>query len=261
MTEFVSLLESALQSDGSFACDMHESWRQGRTAYGGFTAALAHEAARRAAPELPPLRSVQLAFVGPVGATLKTRARLLRRGKSTAFVEASVLSDGEVALTGTFLFMADRDVPDVLDPGNAPQAPRPDDAAPAMRGRGPAYREHLEYRHAAAASERGQPEFLRWVRVRQRDGLDPISEQLLIGDALPAAIIGGYDVPPVVSSVTWNVNLIDPALVTTDGWWLVHTRVSSARGGVTVQPMAAWNSDGQAAQTGSQIVSYFPAKG
>ena len=57
-----------------------DDWLQGRTAYGGASAAVALMAAKTAYPDLPPLRSVQIAFVGPLAGDVTATPALLRRG-------------------------------------------------------------------------------------------------------------------------------------------------------------------------------------
>jgi hypothetical protein len=54
-----------------------QSWTQGRTAFGGLSGALAYQAASHIEADLPPLRSAQIAFTGPLFSSrrfLATRA-------------------------------------------------------------------------------------------------------------------------------------------------------------------------------------------
>lgn len=257
MAVFATLISAARQADGSFSCEVPEEWRQGRTAFGGFTAAIAHGAARNVAESLPSLRSAQIAFVGPVGDALDARAAVLRRGKSSAFVEVRGTSGGELAVVGTFLFMADRPSPVNLSACEMPSVPPPEAAEPAMRGKGPAYRSQLEFRHAATMEDRKKPELLRWVRLRERAGIDIASELLLIADALPAGIVPLLETPPVVSSANWTVHLHGSVIAAHDGWWLVRSKAESASGGISMQSMAVWNRAGEAVLSGSQTVSFF----
>lgn len=261
MTSFAALISAARQADGSLSCDMPDSWRQGRTAYGGLSAAIAYNAARAIETNLPALRSAQIAFVGPVGNTLQTHTTTLRRGKSTAFVETRIISDGELALVGTFLFMAERPSPVTLAAPAAPAAPLPEDAEIAMRGKGPAYRSQMEFRHAASLQDRGKPELLRWVRLREREGIDPVSELILINDSLPAAILPMFETPPIVSSANWTMHLHGSDIATHDGWWLVQAKAESALGGISNQFMSVWNRTGEAAVSATQTVSFFASSG
>ena len=78
-------LSNIRRIEGGFATAIPEDWMQGRTSYGGFSAALALEAARGLAPDLPPLRSAQVSFVGPLSGEVEVRARMLRRGKNASW--------------------------------------------------------------------------------------------------------------------------------------------------------------------------------
>ena len=258
MTSFATLINASRQPSGSLAFNVPDDWLQGRTAYGGFTAAIAYHAAKSVEAELPPLRSAQIAFIGPVSSDVQVRASLLRRGKSSAFVQARVTSNGELSMLGTFLFMADRPSELALLAPRAPTVPAPEDAEPALRGKGPAYRSQFEFRHGATTQDRSKPELLRWARLHERDGVDAVTELFLIGDALPAGILPLFDVPPIISSANWTVH-VHSDIATHDGWWLVHNKGESAVNGISSQLMSVWNRNGDAAVTSSQTVSYFPA--
>ena len=75
-----------------------DDWLQGRTAFGGLSAALCWEAAQRVGDALPPLRSAQFAFVGPAGGRLRIEPTLLRRGKSAAFYSVDLHGDDVLAV-------------------------------------------------------------------------------------------------------------------------------------------------------------------
>ena len=60
MTPFSSMLGTMTRSEDDFAITLPPDWLQGRTAYGGLSAALCVQAALRAHPDLPPLRSATM---------------------------------------------------------------------------------------------------------------------------------------------------------------------------------------------------------
>ena len=45
MTDYAKLADNMTSTDAGWACTIPDGWRQGRTAYGGITAALSLEAA------------------------------------------------------------------------------------------------------------------------------------------------------------------------------------------------------------------------
>ncbi|MGQ3179444.1 MAG: acyl-CoA thioesterase domain-containing protein, partial [Blastomonas fulva] len=102
-------LASLVPADTGWTVTIPSCWMQGRTAYGGLSSALAHHAARLAVPDAPPLRSAQVAFVGPLAGEVTINCDLLRRGRNTAFVETKIRSDEGLGFIGTFIFMSKRE--------------------------------------------------------------------------------------------------------------------------------------------------------
>lgn len=252
------ILAAAETTQTSLAVDIPDTWMQGRTAYGGLTAALALEAAMRSQPDLPPLRSAQIAFVGPLAGTVTVKTELLRRGRTAAFIEANVFADGQLGLKALFVFMVGLESSiDYAEPSR-PDVPDFADAAPAMANPDPKFFTcNLEYRHALPLEERHTPDFMRWVRLKDRDGLHPMVELLAIGDALPPAAMALFSKPGPISSMTWQINLLMAEPVTTEGWWLSRSTADLARDGSSSQLMQHWNADREPVISGMQSVAIF----
>ena len=104
----------------------------------------------------------------------------------------------------------------------------------------------------------GEAEWLRWARLRDHAGLDPMVEVLALADALPPAAfkLFGKDFVPL-SSITWIVNLLTPTPATTDGWWLLSARSEHAVKGGSSQTMMLWNADGVPIVQAMQSVAIF----
>jgi acyl-CoA thioesterase len=101
MTSFSALLDAIRAAGNTYHADIPEDWLQGRTSFGGLTAALCLAAAERALPDLRPLRSAQFTFVGPAGGVVEMTPRLLRRGKSSVFAAVVELhAEGSLQPTG-----------------------------------------------------------------------------------------------------------------------------------------------------------------
>jgi acyl-CoA thioesterase len=79
--------------EGGWRSSIPDSWLQGRTSYGGLSAALALHAAQQSDTDLPPLRSALVAFIGPLSGDVVIRASRLRRGRNAAFIQADVESE------------------------------------------------------------------------------------------------------------------------------------------------------------------------
>jgi acyl-CoA thioesterase len=242
---------------GGFAAVIPEHWRQGRTTYGGFSSALALVAAQELDEDLPPLRSAQISFVGPLAGEVEVRARILRQGRNATWAQAEIVAEGAVGLTATFVFMGPvesalhlHDVPPpagLLAPGEGYQMPDE---------KGPSFGPMFDRVFALPRQTTPLPEINWWVRVRDRAVLDPMVELLLVGDALPPGVMPLIRTGPV-SSMTWIVNLLTPLPQSADGWWLLRSAGNYAEKGCSSQDMAIWNADGVAVATGMQSIAIF----
>jgi len=231
---------------------------QGRTSYGGLSSALALEAARRISDDLPPLRSATVNFVGPLAGEVAVRARVLRRGRNATWVSAEVESEAGVGLTATFVFMGPVASALHLHQVPAPAGLRaPEDAPPLPKGMGPGFIANFDRRFALPRADAVVPEICWWIRLLDHDGLDPMVALLLCADALPPGVLPLLGRGIAVSSMTWIVNLLSPAPVTRDGWWLLRAAGNYAENGCSSQDMAIWNAEGVAVAAGMQSIALF----
>ena len=257
MTPIRDILAAAIPIESGFRADIPSDWLQGRTAYGGLSSALALHAAQAIETELPPLRSAQVSFIGPLSGSVTVTATKLRRGRTAAFIQADIVSDAGLGYRAIFVFMAEQPSRVVLSGGlNSNVAPP---AADAELYTGPdefftGNFNFLDLKEEAT----GEAEWLRWARLRDYAGLDPMVEVLALADALPPAAfkLFGKDFVPL-SSVTWIVNLLTPAPETTDGWWLLSAETQHAVNGGSSQTMMLWNADGMPIAQGMQSVAIF----
>ncbi len=255
MTSLPKLLAQVQRTDTGFTTEVPPNWLQGRTAYGGLSAALALAAAKQIEPDLPPLRSAQVAFVGPLAGAVTVTATKLRRGRNAAFIQADIVSEAGLGLRTTFVFMAPLEsVVDHDATAPARQAPPPADAELYT---GPPEFFTGNFNFLDLKGEAGPTEWLRWGRLIDRDGLDPEVEMMVMGDALPPAAFRLFERMTPLSSLTWIVNMLTPRATTRDGWWLLQAATERARGGYSSQQMAMWNADGVRAAEGMQGVAIF----
>lgn len=255
MTSLRQIIDALEPAGDGWRGAIPATWLQGRTAYGGLSAALALHVAQQADADLPPLRSAQVSFIGPLSGEVAIRTQLLRRGRNAAFVQADVEGEGGLGLRATFVFM--RAIDSTLDhsAGATPNFPLPGpDAATYFGMAAVPFTQNFEL--VDQRDGLGPAEWLRWVRLRERDGLDPTVALVAIADCLPPAaikLVGG--VAPL-SSMTWLLNLIGEPR-TRDGWWLLRASTDHARAGASSEQMRIWNADGEAAAEQMQSVAIF----
>lgn len=239
------------QSAAGFHCSIGEEWLQGRTAYGGASAAMALAAVKAQLPELPPLVSAQLAFVGPLSGGFEARPLVLRQGRNSVFVSCDLIASDSVALRALFLFMPTR--ASAVEQG-ATHAPASEvgDQVP-YQDPMPVFMRNFDMAEAGPHDAAG---WLRWVRLREDQHLDAEVGLMLLADALPPAAMELAPPTGPVSTTTWQVNIVGRPGVTTD-WHLLAARSLSASGGTSSQMMSVWNSEGQALATATQSVALF----
>jgi acyl-CoA thioesterase len=247
-----ALLASALPIDAGMSVTINEDWLQGRTSYGGLSAALALTAAKAEFADLPPLRSAQIAFVGPLAGTVEASAMLLRRGKNSAFIDCTLTGMDGIGLRALLLFMARRESEIRFDGPVMPDFPLSDNRVdPVQMPQG--FLTNFEF----APWEAKDGTVRRWIKLKERDDLDPETELVCIADALPPAAMTLAKRWGPISTTTWQLNLLTDTPSTQDGWWLLEASTLYAGDGNSSQTMTIWNRNGSPVATATQSVALF----
>ena len=254
-----AILAAREDSETGFRADIPPAWLQGRTAYGGLTAALCYEAAKRAGEDLPPLRSAQISFVGPVSGRVTVTAKLERQGRNAAFVTARLDGEAGTGTLATFVFMRDLDshvdftgypMPEVPEP-------RPIEQGTAPLGEAPQFISNFEMTSFETYPGQRPADMLRWFRPIEREGLDPVTEMVLIGDGLPPAAMAVMTERVNISSLTWLYNILHLPPPADDGWRLLQATSDHARHGASSQDMSVWDRNGKLLARGMQSIALF----
>ncbi len=256
------LLGSAARgADGGIRYAVGADWLQGRTVYGGLTAALALDAVLAAHPAAAPLRSAQISFVGPVGGDCHVATRLLRHSKSSLFAAADVTSANGFGTSAVFSFMPAR--ASAVDHASVPRPAiaAPDALAPVpphpLR---PAFSQQFEMRPAhGPAFLLGQDDgtILTWVRWVDRPTCAVPVALLALADALPPAALPLFPTFGPISSSTWMQHFLVDQPASASGWWLLSSSTRQVQRGFSVQDMAIWNDVGELVSLGAQGVAVY----
>lgn len=250
------LLAEMAWTDTAARLTIGEGWLQGRTAYGGLSAALALGAVLQRWTDLPPLRSTQIAFIGPLAGEVEIVPTLLRRGRTAAFVQADIRAGDALGLRAAFVFMHAQDSHVRLDAPLLPAAELAPMGAPLQPPPTLAFAHRFELRDTGMERD-GIARLARWARLRERDGLDPMVELLAIGDVLPPAAMRLFQKPGPISSMTWQLNTLVDRPATEDGWWLARADADHAQAGSSSQTMSVWSRDGRQVASAMQSVAIF----
>lgn len=254
-----SLLEPINGKPGPVRLDAAENWMQGRTLYGGASALIGYTMATRAFPDLPPLRAAQIGFVAPIGEDIELTAEIIRQGRNVTQVRSEIHSDGKCALTGFWLFGANRDANaqhDAAKPENWPGAPT--ENARAMEGQGPSFiQNNFEIRFGQAKDEDHGATIRRWARLTENHDLDTVSQLVLMGDVMPPGAMRIMQRMGPISSINWSFNVLEPTTESADGWFLAENASQHADAGYSSERLRMWDSTGRHMLDGLQCVAVF----
>lgn len=250
-------LSALVPTDHGWTVTVPSSWMQGRTSYGGLSSALAHQCARLAVPDAPPLRSAQVAFVGPLAGEVTISCDLLRRGRNTAFVEARITSADGLGFIGTFIFMSKRESKIAFEGVHRPDVAPPPADGETRSGPPEFFTSQMEYPEKRLELGMNTPRLASWHRFSERDGLDPMTELMCIGDGLPPSAMGLMSASGPISSMNWQVNMLTDAPETDNGWWFLESVTHHAHHGASSQYMTVWNSRLEPVMAAMQSVALF----
>ncbi|OYW47819.1 MAG: hypothetical protein B7Y36_07720 [Novosphingobium sp. 28-62-57] len=252
-------MESSLHAaDGSgFSLRGVDGWLQGRTMYGGASSFLAYAAARKARPDLPPLRGGQIGFIAPVGPDVDITVSVLREGKSVANVQTDLHSGGTLAHRAAWVFGRARPSNGTIAAPRAENFVAYDEMETLGSPEGLHFVHNFELRRGEAKGDVRPGVVRRWVRLKDRDGLDPIGELVLIGDTLPPGSIRAMERQGPISSINWSFTLLGDSPATRDGWWLLETASNHMAEGFSSETLRMWNTDGVQVMQGIQSVAIF----
>lgn len=254
-----SVIASLASAGKGFTLDAPPAWSQGRTLYGGMSVALAWAAATRAFVDLPPLRSVQAAFVGPAAGSLTLAPTILRRGRSATSIGVDVFGEAGLAARLTFFCGAARPSRVTHSRVEAPAADAPDDLPATLTpGQGPTFAANFDVRHAGGGLPYGggEPDYLMWARLREAEGTDPVAALLALADVLPPAAMVVFLEVGMISTLSWSFDL-DRLPTDAGAWYLCRATSQDTADGYARQAMDLWDADGRRILAGRQTVAIF----
>jgi acyl-CoA thioesterase len=259
---FTDLLASGASTElQARATTIPETWMQGRTAYGGLSAALCLQAATPLADGLP-IRAVQVAFVGPVNGTVSCRPEVLRRGKNTVFISVRMTGDDGVLAEAIMTFGAAR--ASALNLSGLPGStdPSPERSAPYFRPgtKGPAFAQNFDLLFAGGnppMSGASEADVSIWMRHKDEKAPNDAIALLALADAPPPAAMSMFTEPGRISSMTWMAEFLTEEIITQDRWFLARHTAQTVRNGYSSQQMLMWNRAGEPVMIGRQTIAVF----
>lgn len=281
LTPIADILDRRRTDEAGTHFQTTEDWAQGRTIFGGLTAALMLQsirdrmghgaagetgAANGTAADRPghrALRSLQLVFAAPVpfGPT-RVQSTILRAGKSATLARAEIIgTDGAAALV-TAAFGESRSsaihVPTeqgaaVINPQDLPELPYFPQIVPA-------FLQQVRLRWARGTFPySGSAETATSIYLHWRSPIpDTETGILLYADAVPSPVLSMLPGFAQASSLTWSLEIPDgSATLPLDGWVRMDNHLESVAGGYAHHHSRLFDDQGRLRAISRQVVSFF----
>lgn len=254
------------------AFSIQADWGQGRTTFGGMSAALILGRMIHELDKDQPLRAVNVSFCGPVlvNEPFELNTQILSSGKSISQMNGSLTQDGKLKTQVSACFGTERtssiQVPvekrsDLGKRGCEPGSGKP---LPFKEGITPAFTQNVELHWVEGEFPfRGseQTRMAGWARLKHAPAQFEDEHLLAIIDAWPPAVLPMLDQPSPTSSVTWNVEFIHarPGLAPND-WVYYECDVVQAEAGYAHTQAKIYHPNGDLIALSRQLVTIYDQK-
>lgn len=242
-------------------------WGQGRSVFGGLAAALVYRALRERVPTERSARSLAITFVAPMQCDVPVRVEVevLREGRAVSQLLGRALQEGQVVTLVQASFGAGRDSAVAVEALPAPpmKAVAECHFLPYLAGVTPEFIQHMGLSWAQGGipfSGSSERDMGGWVRFRGATPRQAVDEAALLAlvDAWPPAPLSHLRRPAPGSSLTWNIEFMQPLPLADVGEPFRYlARIERARDGYGHVAANLWTAGGELLAISRQTVVVF----
>lgn len=242
-----------------------DNWTQGRTAFGGLSAAMTYEAIKQKVAKDRSLRSFSCQFIGPLlpNKDFSIEVEVLREGKNVTQALGRIIQKGQITTLCQASFGTTRhskiNVPSATTHSmSLPQKPKFIPQIPKIT---PKFFQHMEI-----AIDQGQLPFTKskkshvhgWMRLKKSPEEFTDSHLILLIDAWPPAVLQMLRWPAPASSLTWNLDFIHDSPTVKQGEWLAYqVKTRHAADGYAQVEANVWDQNQNLLVLSRQTVTVF----
>lgn len=239
-----------------------EAWTQGRSAYGGLSAALATTAMAKGLEGDLPLRSLMVSFIAPMPAgPVSVNVQSQRRGKNVAQLGSEVMAEGNLCLQAMGVFGKARDSIRVAPDARFEPRPRDQGIPIDKANRMPQFLQYFEGSWVDGGIPfSGSPDrkLHLWARHRCDMAQFPAEKIVAIADIPPPVVLSHFSEPPVpASSLSWSLEFLQPPNEIESDWFYLEFTLEAAAEGYTQQSGRIFTEDGVLCALSRQCMVYF----
>lgn len=259
--KFSDVLRTLERDAEGWTANVPDEWLQGRTAFGGLTAALAVNAMRELLPSPMPLRTLQATFLAPVPAgPMAIRATLLRTGKNAVHVEARVVGATQTLALLVGVFGAARESVVRLLPQQMPVESKKPMSFGYVPGLTPAFTQNFTARWLRGGFPFSGARLPQNIVELSLNDSGPTTEAhvLALADFIPPVALSLLKKPSPGSTLTWMLEFftdrLEPLALQN---WRVDADLIAGVDGYTSQSVMLWGPGGEPVALSRQSMVVF----
>lgn len=266
----IDAIFQALNDSENHTITVTDDWAQGRTVYGGLTAALIYQCMQQlVATDKPnesrPIRYFNLSFIGPlvVKQVMAIEVELLRAGRSASQLMARVKQNGKTCVIAQACFGVDRQSKINIKGSvqTAMKKPLKANFIPQIPKVVPRFLRHFEInvQDGRLPFMGGNKDHLHgWMRFKKAATQVDDAHLIAMIDAWPCTVLQQLRLPAPASTMNWNLEFPQTAPVIQPKQWLAYQAVTEhASDGYVFCDAKVWNEAGELLALSRQTVGIF----
>ncbi|MCJ2375507.1 thioesterase family protein [Vibrio sp. ZSDZ34] len=259
------LYQAQAFADNDIAMIIPENWGQGRTVFGGVSAALLYAAMQTRVEKGRALRSLTTNFVGPllVNTPFTFEVEMLREGKSASQITGRIIQNGQVAVIQQGCFGGDRTSNIEVENQERHSMPAPEglEKLPDIGAGAPHFTQNFDYAIAQGGMPYSGSDDSRcygWMRFKHAPEAITDAHLISLIDCWPPGVLQMMKVPSPASTMMWNLEFIHPHQpVVPDDWFAYQANTRQAAQGYAHAEANIWDATGELVAISRQSIAVF----
>lgn len=245
--------------------EIPESWGQGRTAFGGLSAAILNRAMNIEMPDHRHMRVQNVQFVGPLLTETPFQIELthLRDGKNVSQIQAQLIQNERVAVQAMAAFGRDRasKLNRPAERCELPEIPKRATWIPQIPKVTPKFMQHVDMKVISGGfpfTGRKKDVYAGWMRFAKAPEKIFDAHLITLIDSWPPTVLQQLRWPAPASTLSWNVEFIHPhpQILPTD-WLSYECQTRQAAQGYAHTEANIYTPDGTLIAISRQVVTIF----
>lgn len=244
------------------------SWGQGKTTFGGMSAALALAAIEREHPQQAPLRSISVNFCGALTTEtpFTTQTRVLREGRSVSHYQAEVHQNDACTTLLNACYGAQRDSDvQVKAPQKIASAPDTGKKLGYIAGLTPEFVRHVDFSYLGGGmpfTNSKENHVHGWMRFNDGEGIMGEAHLIALIDTWPPATLQKLAKVAPCASITWSLEFLVPLSdletpLAGNEWLYYEVNIEEAHGGFAHTTAEIYRADGTLLALSRQLVLVY----